>query len=94
MNTTHTDMEGDYFSKSAPGPTRGLAWGVAETGFTDKASEVDPQWVQRTYNLLKKYDGMAFTYFNTKLNSIANWALSTTRRRTGTPQRSRTTPTL
>ena len=75
--TTHTDLEGDYFSKFAAWANpKGIAWGVAETGFTDKAAVVNPQWVQNSYNLLKKYNGVAFTYFNTTLNSIANWALS------------------
>ena len=32
-----------------------------ETGYTDKASVDDPQWIQRTYNQMKANDGVAFT---------------------------------
>jgi hypothetical protein len=93
--TTHTDMEGDYFKKfSAWAKPRGIAWGVAETGFTDKAAEADPQWVQRTYNQLKANGGVAFTYFNTNLNSIANWALTTDTKKRVYAAALRTTPTL
>ena len=46
-------------------------------GATDKASVDDPQWIQRTYNQMKANDGVALTYCNTTLNSVANWALST-----------------
>ena len=71
-----------------------MAWGVAETGFTDKAAEVDPQWVQRTYNLLKANNGVAFTYFNTTLNSIAYWALTTATKKAVYTAALRTTPTI
>ena len=27
----------------------GVAWGLAETGYTDKAARGDPQWIRRTY---------------------------------------------
>ncbi len=93
--TTHTDLEGDYFSKFAAWANpKGIAWGVAETGFTDKAAEVNPQWVQNSYNLLKKYNGVAFTYFNTTLNSIANWALSTATKKRVFTAALNTTPTI
>ena len=78
MNTKGTNMVTQYFSKlKAWSDQTGVPWGIAETGYTDKASEDDPQWVNRTYNELKQYGGKAFAYFNTNLNSIANWELST-----------------
>jgi hypothetical protein len=78
MNTKGTNMVTQYFSKLKAWTDRtGVPWGIAETGYTDKASEDDPQWVSRTYNELKQYGGKAFAYFNTNLNSIANWELST-----------------
>jgi len=93
--TTHTDMENDYFKKFAAWANpKGIAWGVAETGFTNKAAEVDPQWVQRSYNLMKKHNGVAFTYFNTNLNSIANWALETDTKKRVYAAALKTTPTL
>lgn len=95
MNMKSTDMEGDYFKPvSAWAKSRGIAWGVAETGYTDKASIDDPQWIQRTYNLMKANNGVAFTYFNTTLNSIANWALSTDVKKNAYKAAIRTTPTL
>lgn len=78
MNTKGTNMVTQYFSKlKAWTDQTGVPWGIAETGYTDKASEDDPQWVSRTYNELKQYGGKAWAYFNTNLNSIANWELST-----------------
>jgi hypothetical protein len=77
-NTKGTQMVPQYFSKLKTwSDSTGVPWGIAETGYTNKASEDDPLWVNRTYNELKQYGGKAFTYFNTNLNSIANWELST-----------------
>lgn len=77
-NTKGTQMVPQYFSKlKVWSDSTGVPWGIAETGYTNKASEDDPQWVNRTYTELKQYGGKAFTYFNTNLNSIANWELST-----------------
>jgi hypothetical protein len=93
--TKMTNFEASYFKPlNAWASAHGMAWGVAETGFTDSASKVDPAWVQNTYNLLKRNNGVAFTYFNTTLNSIANWALSTTVKKTSFTTALRTTPTL
>ncbi len=93
--TTHTDLENDYFKKFAAWANpKGIAWGVAETGFTDKAAEADPQWVSRSYTQMKALGGIAFTYFNTNLNSIANWALTTDTKKRVYKDALRTTPTL
>ena len=35
-----------------------------------------------TYNELKARGGVAFTYFNSNLNSTANWALTTAQKKT------------
>ncbi|MCW2807784.1 MAG: hypothetical protein JWQ93_1739 [Marmoricola sp.] len=93
--TKATDMEGDYFKPfSAWAKKNGVAWGVAETGFTDKAAEVDPQWVSRSYTQLRALGGVAFTYFNTNLNSIANWALTTETKKRVYKDALSTTPVL
>ncbi len=82
MNTKNTNLRASYFEPiSAWAEQRGVAWGIAETGFTDEAAELYPHWVQQTYQALEDLDGVAFTYFNTTLNSIANWALTTTVKR-------------
>ncbi len=94
-NTKMTDFAKSYFKPlNAWTSAHGMAWGVAETGFTDSASNVDPQWVTNTYNLMKANNGVAFTYFNTTLNSIANWALSTSVKKTSFSTALRKTPTL
>jgi hypothetical protein len=54
----------------------GVPWGLAETGYTDAAARKSPRRIVSIYNALKKYDGIAYSYFNTNLNSVANWKLS------------------
>ena len=44
-------MEGDYFKPTeAWANAHGVAWGIAETGCSDKAAEIDPTWPTDTYN--------------------------------------------
>jgi hypothetical protein len=83
-NTKGTDLALDYFAKIAPWARRqGVAWGLSETGFTHAAARVDPHWIRRTHRQLVNAGGVAFTYFNTTLNSIAPWDLSTPVKRAG-----------
>jgi len=92
--TTVTNMEGSYFKPLNTWATaHGMAWGVAETGFTDAAAVLDPAWIQKTYLRMKANNGVAFTYFNSTLNSTANWALSTAAKKAGYTTALRTTPT-
>ncbi len=78
MNTKGTDLKTAYFDKIAPwAAAHDVAWGLGETGYTDPASEVDPDWIKRTYGEMTALGGVAFGYFDTTLNSVANWALST-----------------
>ena len=63
-----------YFQQFAA--ERGLAWGLAETGYTDEASAVDPHWVSRTYRQLVQHHGVAMSYFDSDLNSDASWRLT------------------
>jgi hypothetical protein len=53
----------------------GVHWGMAETGYSDGAAKKRPRRIVDVYNALKKYDGIAFSYFNTNLHSSANWRL-------------------
>ncbi|CAM3364145.1 hypothetical protein NODU109028_13655 [Nocardioides dubius] len=74
-----TDMDGAYFSKiQAWAKTKDVAWGLAETGYTDAAAKTDPDWIRRTQRQLEARDGVAMAYFNTTLNSIAPWQLGNT----------------
>ncbi|WP_235737792.1 hypothetical protein [Nocardioides alcanivorans] len=71
-----TDMDGAYFAKIQKwAKQEGVAWGLAETGFSDKAFAEDPNWIKRTHKQLVDRDGVAFAYFNTTLNSISTWRL-------------------
>lgn len=73
-NTKGTDLPTAYFEKiKAWADAEGVAWGLAETGYTDKAAAVDPRWIERTYGEMRAMGGVAFAYFNTTLNSIAPW---------------------
>jgi hypothetical protein len=78
IKTTFSNLDRDYFAPtSAWAKAHDMAWGVAETGYTDAAAEDDPTWLGTAYNQLKARGGSAFTYFNSGLNSTANWVLST-----------------
>ena len=94
----YTDLEGhgrrlllqfQTWSKS-----KGVAWGLAETGYSDAARQGDPGWMAQTYKDMVKYGGIAFAYFNTTLNSAANWTLSLATKQTAFTAVNKTAPTL
>jgi hypothetical protein len=95
VSTTHTNMRGDYFAKFQTW-TRAhhMAWGLAETGFSDRSALNDPRWVQRTYTDLVATGGVAFTYFNTTLHSVAPWNLGTNAKKLAFTSALRTSPTI
>ncbi len=75
-NTTGTNLTTSYFAKiSRFAQRRGVAWGLAETGYADAATRRYPGWIQRTYRSLRRRGGVAYSYFDTPLNSIADWTL-------------------
>ncbi len=93
--TKNTDIEAAYFKPfQAWSVKAGVAWGIAETGYTDKAAIDDPQWVSRTFKQLRANGGVAFAYFNTTLNSVANWALTTDAKKAQFTAAIKGTPTL
>jgi hypothetical protein len=95
IQTTRSNLDRDYFAPtSAWARAHDMAWGVAETGYTDKSATDDPTWIQQTYNELKARGGVAFTYFNSNLNSTANWALSTSAKKTQFTSAMKKSPTL
>jgi len=72
-----TDFEKHYFSKFRRfAQEHDVAWAVAETGHTDHSADVRPDWVLRTYLSVLKYGGVAMAYFNSTLNSVAPWKLT------------------
>jgi hypothetical protein len=74
IDTRQLDMKTTYFDPiSAWAASKGVAWAVAETGYTDSAHQVDPTWIQRTLDGLEADNGIAMTYFNSSLNSDATW---------------------
>ncbi len=74
--TTWTDMDGAYFSKFQTwAKSKGVAWGLAETGYSDPAAKKWSGWMSQTYKHMVAHGGIAFSYFNTSLNSQANWTL-------------------
>jgi len=56
--------------------TTGVPWGLAETGYSDGAARAKSTWMSSTYNQMVARGGIAFSYFNTNLNSTTNWKLS------------------
>lgn len=78
MNTKYTDMDAAYYKPLAEwAAKRNVAWGVAETGITDYASESYPTWMPQMVTALKARGGKAFAYFNTSLNSSGSWVITT-----------------
>jgi hypothetical protein len=73
-DTNEIDMKKFYFDPiSRWARSKGLAWAVAETGYTDAAHAVDPTWLPRTFAQLGADDGIAMAYFNSPLNSERTW---------------------
>ncbi|MBR7743683.1 hypothetical protein KC207_10320 [Phycicoccus sp. BSK3Z-2] len=73
-----TDLPREYFAPfSAWAREKGVRWAVAETGTTDTAADERPALLGETYAALVDAGGVAFTYFDSPLNSIADWTLRT-----------------
>lgn len=74
--TTNNTPYPEYFRKiSRFAKRRGIAWGMAETGYTNWAASRRPRWIRKTFGQLRRHGGVAFSYFNTTLHSIADWTL-------------------
>jgi|tagenome__1003787_1003787.scaffolds.fasta_scaffold20861420_2 hypothetical protein len=93
--TSHTDFVSSYFSEFQRfAQEHGMRWGLAETGQTDLSALHDPHWVARTYREMRDHGGIAFCYFNTRLNSVAPWVLHGGAKSGGFTEALRTSPTL
>lgn len=53
----------------------GVRWGVGEIGYTKEASDVDPNWLRLAYDDMVNNGGVGMSYFDSSLNSIADWTL-------------------
>lgn len=73
----HTNMVA-YFDKiSSWAKSKGIAWGLAESGISHAGLADRPSWFKDTYAQMNSRGGKAFAYFNTTLNSFQDWSLST-----------------
>ncbi len=80
LNTKGNNMDTNYYAKiQAWAKTQKVAWGLAETGYTDYAAQRDPHWITTAHQQMVARGGVAFAYFNTTLNSIAPWRLDATK---------------
>ncbi len=67
----------DYFTHFQEfGEATGVAWALAETGYTDRAAEIEPDFVAELVDQVAEHGGVGVTYFNTTLNSVAPWHLT------------------
>lgn len=79
--TKKVDIGSAYFAPIAAWAERqGVAWGLAETAVSDKASEDLPTVLRDHYDALVKHGGVAYSYFNTSLNSKSSWQITTARK--------------
>jgi hypothetical protein len=72
-----------YFNRLQKWSQRtGVAWGVAELGWTDKMSRRNPKWLPRTYRQLRRTGGIAGSYFHANPpGTMADWMLDNAKRR-------------
>jgi len=52
-----------------------VGWALGETAYTKQAAQADPNWLHTEYQDLLSEGGLALTYFDSSLNSIADWTL-------------------
>ena len=77
FRTGEESLKEDYFDKvSAWAKSKGVAWGLAETGLTDAASKDFPHWLETTYKEIQATGGIAMTYFDTTLNTDDSYNLT------------------
>lgn len=81
--TSWTDFSA-YFDQIARwARAEGVAWGLGETGVTDAAARARPAIIPDTVELMRSYGGVAYSYFDTTLNSVADWTLNPGPKREG-----------
>jgi hypothetical protein len=81
MDLRWVDMPG-YFEKIAAwARTVGVDWALGETGITDKAAIDRPTEIANTVKSMQDFGGIAYSYFDSELNSTAPWTLGTPEKR-------------
>ncbi|MET0839765.1 MAG: hypothetical protein ABWY19_13345 [Marmoricola sp.] len=74
--TERTRFKRDYFTEFEQfAQKHGVAWALAETGYTDSAAELDDRFLEHLYDGVRAHGGVAVSYFNTTVNSVAPWRL-------------------
>ena len=74
--TKWTNFEAYYQKISAWARLHNVAWGLGETGVTDKAIAARPTEIANDVTLMQNYGGIAYSYFDSALNSVAPWTLN------------------
>lgn len=70
-------LKADYFDIIERwAATKGVAWGLAETGLTDAASRDYPEWITSTYLELRATRALAMVYFDSEHNSDDSYHLT------------------
>ena len=82
MNLKNVDFASRYFQpiQNFLKP-KGVRWGLAETGYSNKMAVDHPDWLGTMYSQLKSYGGVAMSYFNSNAHSFTDWRLNTTARK-------------
>lgn len=77
MITKSVELKEYYAPLAAFAARHRTHWAVAETGYTDLQASRDPAWLNRAYADMEAMGGVGLAYFDSHLNSIANWQLTT-----------------
>lgn len=92
--TKWTNFETYYQKISSWAATAGVEWALGETGVTNTAAEARPTEIPSAVNLMETYGGIAYSYFDSSLNSVAPWTLGTTTKRNAFAQALSGSPSL
>ncbi|WP_158296651.1 cellulase family glycosylhydrolase [Nocardioides albidus] len=79
--TKWTDFAQYYQAISAWAGSVGVDWALGETGVTHVAADARPAEIVNAVQLMQSYGGIAYSYFDSALNSVAPWTLETTTKR-------------
>jgi Carbohydrate binding domain len=76
--TEPSNLRRNYFEPIGKwAASKGIAWGLAETGFNNAAASKYPNLMAETYSSMVDNGGVAFSYFNSGLNSSSTWEITT-----------------
>ncbi|GAA1510099.1 carbohydrate binding domain-containing protein [Nocardioides humi] len=92
--TKWTDFEQYYRQIAAWARTMDVDWALGETGVTDTAAAAHPSEIVDAVDLMENYGGIAYSYFDSALNSIAPWTLNTAVKRNAFAQALAGAPSL